>query len=115
MVHGLMDAIPRTKTKTIPLRNIRVYHSKNHVIPHPVIAAILNVILVYFTRLKNNNNMPVKFSKYNRKLSEIITNCEIDFRLNFALNGDHLGHHLHYFNLVNQTVECFILIVLLGL
>ena len=45
MVHGLMDTIPRTKTKTLPLRKIRVYHSKNHVIPHPVIAAILNVIL----------------------------------------------------------------------
>ena len=55
--------------------------------------------------------MPVKFSKYNRKLSEIVTNCEFDFKLNFALNGGHLGHHLHYCNLVNHTCECFILIV----
>ena len=37
-----------------------VYHSKNHAIPHRVIAAILDV-----TTLKNNNNMLVKFSKYN--------------------------------------------------
>ena len=51
-VHGLMDTITRTKTKTLPLRKIRVcyffravYHSKSHVIPHPVIAAILDVIL----------------------------------------------------------------------
>ena len=55
--------------------------------------------------------MPVKFSKYNRKLLEKVTDCKFDFRLNFALNGGHLGHHLHYFNLVNQTYECFILIV----
>ena len=47
MVHGLMDMIPRTITKTLPLRKIgvcyffrAVYHSKNHAIPHPVIAAI---------------------------------------------------------------------------
>ena len=55
MVHGLMDSIPRTKTKKtlpLPLRKIKVcyffhavYHSKNHVIPHPVIAAILDAIL----------------------------------------------------------------------
>ena len=32
-------------TKKLPLRKIRVYQSKNHVIPHPVIAATLNVIL----------------------------------------------------------------------
>ena len=50
MVRGLMDTIPRTKTKSLPLRKIRVcyffcavYHSGNHVIPHPVIAAIFNV------------------------------------------------------------------------
>ena len=52
MVHGLMDTIPRTKAKTLPLRKIRacyifraVYHSKNHAIPHCVIAAILEIIL----------------------------------------------------------------------
>ena len=37
-----------------------VYHSKKHVIPHAIIAAILDV----------NNNMPVQFFKYNQKLSE---------------------------------------------
>ena len=49
MVHG---SIPRAKTKTLPLRKIRVcyffcavYHSKKHVIPNCVIAAILDVIL----------------------------------------------------------------------
>ena len=42
----------QNKDKTIPLRKIRVcyffhavYRSKNHVIPHRVIAAILDVIL----------------------------------------------------------------------
>ena len=42
----------QNKDKKLPLQNIRVcyffravYYSKNHVIPHPVIAAILNVIL----------------------------------------------------------------------
>ena len=114
MVHGLID----TKDKNITITKIKsllffpeMYYSKNHVILHPVIAAILNVILNYFTTLKNNNNMPVKFSKYNRKISDIVTNCEFDFSLNFALNGGHLGHHLNYFTLVNQTCECFILIV----
>ena len=55
--------------------------------------------------------MLVKFSKYNQKLLDIIINCEFDFRLNFALSGGQLGHHLHYFKLVNQTCECFSLIV----
>ena len=59
IVHGLMDMIPRTKTKTLPLRKLKacyffhaVYYSKNHVIPHPVIAAILNVILNILQRWK---------------------------------------------------------------
>ena len=62
-----MDTIIRTKTKTLPLPKRvcyffrLVYHSKNNVLSHPV---------KYFTTLKNNNNMPVKFSNYNRKLSE---------------------------------------------
>ena len=57
MVNELMDTILRTKTETLPLRKIRVcyffcavYHSKNHVIPHPVIAAILDVILSILKR-----------------------------------------------------------------
>ena len=52
MMHGLIDTIPRTKTKTLPLRKLRVryffravYHSKYHVILIRVIAAILEVIL----------------------------------------------------------------------
>ena len=73
-----------------------VYYSKNHVIPHPVIAAIFKRHLKCITTLKNNNNMPVKFSKYNQKLYDIVTNCEFDFRLNFTLNGGHLGHYLHF-------------------
>ena len=42
----------QNKTKTLPLRKLRVryffhavFYKKTHVIPHPVIAAILNVIL----------------------------------------------------------------------
>ena len=97
----------QNKDKNITIKKIKsllffhaVYYIKNHVISHPVI-----------TTLKDNNNMSVKFSKYNRKLSNIVNNCEFDFRLHFALNGGHLRHHLHYFYLVNQTRECFILIV----
>ena len=37
-------------TKTLPLQKVRVYHSKNHVIPHSVIADILNVILNFLQR-----------------------------------------------------------------
>ena len=77
MVYGLMDTIPRIKTKTLPLWKIRVcyffravYHSKNHVIPHPVYCCHIGRHLKYFATLQNNNNMPVKFSKYNQKLSE---------------------------------------------
>ena len=110
MLHGLMDTIPRTKTKTLPLRKIRVYHCKNHIIP-PHCYCCLERHLKYFTTLKNKNTMPVKFSKYNQKLSEIVTHCEFDISLNSAINFGHLGHHLHYFKLVNQTYECFILIV----
>ena len=88
-----------------------VYHSKKPCDSPPCYCCYLECHLKYFTTLKNNNNMQVKFSKYNSKLSQIVTNCKFDFRLNFALNGGHLGHHLHYFNLVNQTCECFILIV----
>ena len=58
------------KDKNITITKIKsllffyaMFYSKNHVIPHPVIAAILNNI----TTLKNNNYMPVKFSKYNPK------------------------------------------------
>ena len=45
-----------TKVKSL-LFFLAVYHSKKHVIPHPGIAAILDV----------NNNMPVKFSRIQPK------------------------------------------------
>ena len=107
----------QNKDKTITITKIKsllfffhaVYYSKKPCDSPPSYCCHLERHLKYFTTLKNNNNMPVKFSKYNRKLSDIVANCEFDFRLNFALNGGHLGHHLHYFNLVNQTCECFIL------
>ena len=49
-VHGAWidgyDSQNKDKNITnLPLRNIRVYHSQNHVIPHPIIASILNVVL----------------------------------------------------------------------
>ena len=103
--------ITTTKNKTLLFFPCSVSLQNKHIIPHPVIATILNVILNIFYNAKNNNNMPVKFSKYCRKLTEIVTNCKFDFRMNFALNDGHLGHHLHSFNFVNQTCECFILIV----
>ena len=110
----------QNKDKKITITKIKsllffhaVYYSKSHVIPQspPCNCCHLERHLKYISTLKGNNNMPVKFSKYNRKLSDIVTNCEFDFRLNFALNGGHIGHHRYYFNLVNQTCECFILIV----
>ena len=44
--------------------------------------------------LKNNNSMPVKFSNTTENYQKIVTYCEFDFMLNFALNGGQLGHHL---------------------
>ena len=117
MVHGFMDTIPRTKTKNITITKLRVcffhavYYRKKTCDSPPCQCCHLEHHLKYITTLKDNNNMPVNFSKYNRKLSDIVTNCEFDFRLSFALNGGHLGHHIHYFNLVNQTCECLVLIV----
>ena len=117
MVHRLMDTIPRTMTKTLPLRKLKVcYFFMQCIIAKtcdspPCHCCHLECQLKYITSLKDNNNMPVKFSKYNQKLSDIVTNFEFDFRLNIALNGGHLGHHLYYFNLVNQTCERFILII----
>ena len=58
VVHGLIDMITRTKTKLINITKNKsplfffcaVYHSKSHVISHPVIAAILDVILSILQR-----------------------------------------------------------------
>ena len=88
-----------------------VYHSKNHMIPHLVIAAILDVILNIILRWKTTITCQSNFQNTTEKYQKIVTNCEFDLRLNFALNGGHLGHHLWYLDLVNQTCECFILIV----
>ena len=84
MIHVLLDTITRTKTKkTLPLRKHNshtsdyhyekisplyffhaVHHNKNSVILHFVIADIFHIILKILQHRKNNN-MPVKFSKYN--------------------------------------------------
>ena len=56
--------------------------------------------------------MPVKFSKYNRKLSDIVTNCKFDFRLNFALMAAILDTNFTISTLrikaVNASVACII-------
>ena len=57
------------KSITITKHSIRyffrtLYNSKTYVIPHPVIVAILDVILIFYIAEKN---MPVEFSKYNRR------------------------------------------------
>ena len=50
MVYGLMNTITKTKTKKNITKSMSllfyhaVYHSKNHVIPHSVIVAILDII-----------------------------------------------------------------------
>ena len=61
-----------------------VYHSKNHVILQPDNAAIFDVILNILQHSKSNNNMLVKFFKFNRKWSGKSYLLEIDFRFNFA-------------------------------
>ena len=66
VVHGLMDTITRTKSKTTIMKNngpyffCAVYHNKKktHVISHSAISAILDVILNIFTTLKNQSNSP---------------------------------------------------------
>ena len=46
-VHGawIDGYVSLNKDKNVTITKIRVYYSKNHVIPRPVIAAILNIIL----------------------------------------------------------------------
>ena len=63
-----------------------VYHSKNHMIPHPVIASILNVILKFYTA--ENNNMPVQIQPAlccYENYQKIVIHCDVDSMLNFAL------------------------------
>ena len=88
MVHGLMDTILRTKTKTFPLRKIRVcyilhavYHSKNHVIPNRVIGAILDVILNILQRCKTTITCESNFPNPTENYQKIVTYSEFDFRL----------------------------------
>ena len=80
------------KDKALPLQKIRVcyffravYHSKKHVISNCFIAGILNIL-----QREKTTNFPNTTENY----LKIVTYCEFDFRLNFALNGGHLGHHL---------------------
>ena len=54
-----------TKNKS-PVFFRAVYHSKTHVIPHPVIAAIFDVILKLYNTEKTTCR-PGKFSKHNHK------------------------------------------------
>ena len=67
--------------------------------------------LKYFQRWKTTTTCQSNFPNTTKSYQKIVTNCELDFRLNFALNGGHLGNHLLYVNLVKQACECFILIV----
>ena len=58
MVYGLIITIIKTKTKNNITKSMSllfyraVYHSKNNVIPHSVIAAILDIILNFKTQKK---------------------------------------------------------------
>ena len=64
-----------------------MYHNKEHVIPHPVIAAILDAISNIFTTLKttascqSNSSNTTAAENYQKK----VIKCNFDFRLNFAL------------------------------
>ena len=96
VLHGLMDTITRTKTKTLPFWKIKrpwffrtVYHNKKRVIPHPVIAAILDVILnilqSWKTTTTSQSNSPNATT--NKNYQKIVIYCDFDFRLNFTLKG----------------------------
>ena len=92
MVPGLVDTITRTKTKTtIPNTKNKsllffraVYHSKNHVILHHVIVAILDAILnIYMlktTTCQSNSPNTTHVENYQK----IVINCDLDFRLILA-------------------------------
>ena len=67
--------------------------------------------LKYITTLKNNNNMPLKYSPNTTANIRYSYLLWIWFQVEFCFNGGHLGHDLQYFNLVNKTCECFMLIV----
>ena len=86
-----------TKSKSLLLFFHAVYQRKNYVIPHPVIAAILDVILNILQRWKTTITCQSTFPNTTNTTEndqKIVTNFEFDFRLKFALNGGHLGHHL---------------------
>ena len=80
MVHGLIDTIPRTKTKNITITKIRVhyffravYHSKNRpCYSPPCDCCHLEQHLIYFTTLKITitcqSNSPNKTKKYQKGL-----------------------------------------------
>ena len=114
LVHGLTDTIIRTKkttTKNITITKTRVcyffravYQNKNHVIPHPDIAAILDVILNILPRWKEQQ-CAVRILQPNRcrNYQKIGINCNFNFRLNVALKRRPSWHPLKYFNRLNQT------------
>ena len=60
-MHWLVNRITRTQTKNITITKIKSLFKKKkkHVISHPVIAAILDILNA------EKKNMPFKFSKYN--------------------------------------------------
>ena len=108
VVHGLMNTIIKTKTEKA-LRKARVccfcravYYNKNHVIPHSVIAAILDVILSILKRRKQQQyaSQILQIQPLLKIIGKIVINC---YQVNFALNGGHLGHNLKHLNLLNQN------------
>ena len=60
-----------------------VYHSKNHVIPRPVIATILDVATLKTTTTCQSNSPNTTADENYQK---IVINCDYELRLNLALN-----------------------------
>ena len=112
-MHELMDTITRTKTKhnTIRKTYIRyffsaVYHNKTYVMPQPPIHLGRNFEYNAEQQQQQQQQYASQFLQIQLLLKTIrknVINCDSDFRLNYALNCGHFGHHRKYFILLNQT------------
>ena len=105
------------RQNTWPLRKLSLlfFRSKNHVITHSVIAAILDVILNILqlwkptTTCQSNSPNTTAAENYQK----IIIDCNFDFGLNFALKWRPSWTPSEYLNPLNQTnapLESFVLL-----
>ena len=85
VVYGLMNKITKTNTKKKTLQKVRdcyffraVYHSKNYVIPHSVIASISGRHLEYFKTQKKTTTCQSNSPKTTivENYRKIVINCD---------------------------------------